>query len=104
MEEERGKIEGFNTFKLSKLVDVVEKEQEAGKYVFLADMTGQAATFFSYQTRFMLYDFHADAKRVIVQKTQTPAEATENFRKHVKLDVASGRMTVVNFETMCPKM
>ena len=40
MEEERGNIAGFTKFKLAKLVEVIEKDQEAGKYVFIADMSG----------------------------------------------------------------
>ena len=40
MQAQKGKIADFNSFKLREMVPILEKEVEAGNYVFLADLTG----------------------------------------------------------------
>ena len=46
--EEKGKLEGFETIKLADISKRGEELAKEGKFMFFADMTGQAATFFSY--------------------------------------------------------
>ena len=46
--DERGKIPGFKTIKLEKLEETLKQCHSDGKFVFIADMSGKAATFFEY--------------------------------------------------------
>ena len=47
-EDERGKIPSFETVGWSKLEETCKKAQQEKKFLFIADMTGNAATFFPY--------------------------------------------------------
>ena len=103
-EDLRGTLPGFEKIDLKTLDEVLDKNVRLGKYMFLADMSGQAAVFFSYQTKYMLYDFQAEVKKVIITKTKTPQQAGENFRQRVVQDVLHGRLCCVNFDTMVPEL
>ena len=47
-EDERGKIPSFETIKLEDLEVACDKALAEKKYLFIADMSGKAATFFQY--------------------------------------------------------
>ena len=48
-EDQRGKIPYFNTIPLDQLVDECNNATKAGKYHYIADLSGKAQQFFSYQ-------------------------------------------------------
>jgi len=57
-EEERGKIPYFKTIPLSDLVKEMGRCKDAEKYVYIADMSGKAVTFFTYQHQWELCEWH----------------------------------------------
>ena len=80
-EEERGKIPYFKTIEIEELVKTTDAARDAGKYVYIADMSGKAVTFFTYQSKWELYEWHGQVKKAIIKKEQTKKEAAEHFRK-----------------------
>ena len=66
---QRGTLPKFNLFKLTDLEGVVGKEQIAGKYVFLADMSGQAAKYFDYQQKVQVINLGSEIKKIYIRKT-----------------------------------
>ena len=68
-EDERGKIANFDTIEFKKLDWYLKKAEQEGKFVFVADMHGQANTFLSYAKEYETYQFASDVKKNIVSKT-----------------------------------
>tara|TARA_B110000305_G_scaffold167667_1_gene185321 strand:- start:307 stop:471 length:165 start_codon:yes stop_codon:yes gene_type:complete len=46
--DERGKIPDFKTIKLEQLEATMKQCHSDGKFVYIADMSGKASTFFEY--------------------------------------------------------
>ena len=99
---ERGKIPHFKTIELAELGHLVEDSAEQGQYLFISDMSGQAATFFKYSGP-LVSQFHGECKKVIVEKSQTKKEAAAALRKDLLHTMRHGRTCVINLDTMiCP--
>ena len=64
--DERGKIPSFKTIKLEALEQTMKECHNEGKFVFIADMSGKASTFFDYQTQWEQMSFHGEVKKVII--------------------------------------
>jgi len=77
---ERGCIKNFETIEIKQLADKCNDYQMQSKYVFIADMSGQAKIFFQYQNVWSLYEWHAQVKKCIIYKTQKPHQASEHAR------------------------
>lgn len=67
-------------------------------------MSGKAVSFFTYQARWELHEWHGQVKKAIIKKEQTKKEAAEKLRKEVYNALFYGRETVINFDTMIPSM
>ena len=78
--------------------------------MFVADISGQVATFASYQAGTMLnMDYCDDVKKTIVAKSQTIEESAEKLRSNIKLcmggahDLPIGKVLVINMNEMNAK-
>ena len=81
MESSRGNLPNFETINLTEIWDKLDECNQQQKFVFMADMSGKVATACSYSDNGSLFDFHAEAKKCIIQKTQTKEEVQERLRK-----------------------
>mmetsp|Transcript_12949 Transcript_12949/g.21910 ORF Transcript_12949/g.21910 Transcript_12949/m.21910 type:complete len:146 (-) Transcript_12949:207-644(-) len=100
--DERGKIPNFESIELIDLNSKILEASAKGKFIYIADMSGKAATYFNYQAQ--LLNFSAESLKVIVQKSQTHKEAGEVLRKNVVSAMRSGRTLVINLDTMVPPL
>ena len=81
-EDERGKIPSFSTIRLADVAECSEATLKVDhKYLFIADMSGKAVTFFTYNSVYTVYELHALAKEVVVHKKRSVADAQEELRK-----------------------
>ena len=76
--------------------------RDAGKYVYISDMSGKAETFFEYGTNYLRYDFHGDVKKAIIKKSISKDEVAENLRTKIKHALKRGQLLVINCDTMVP--
>ena len=100
-EGERGQMPSFKTTELRELDMEMTWARENNKYMYIADMHGQAATFFTYNAQ--VFEFHAEVKKAIVHKTQSKEDAAEAFRKELVSAMKYGRPLVVHIKTMVPR-
>jgi hypothetical protein len=103
-EEERGKIPYFKTIDLTDLTKATEAAKQAGKYLYIADMSGQASTFFTYQAKWEHFGWHGQVKKAVIKKEQTKKEAAEALRKAIYGSIFYGRELVIDNDTMVPAL
>ena len=104
-EGERGKIPSFETIKLADLAKYLKDNIKSDKkFVFLADMSGKAETFFHYTSEYDNYAFHGDVKSHIVHKEITKEKVSQNLRNRIISAMQIGTQIVIYFETTVPQM
>merc|ERR1712147_32962 len=74
---------------------------EKGKYSFIIDMNGNAATYWKYQG--MLFDFYTEVKKCEC-KAQDRAATVESLRYNMVEAMRFGQVICVNFENRIIKM
>ena len=100
--EERGKIKSFTTIKLTDLKAEVDRCTAAHKFMFIADMSGQAYTYFRYNTE--PFELHGWAKRCSIKKEISKEEVSEEFRRQLVNLMRVGNTLVVHLDTMVPQL
>ena len=65
-ENKRGEMEQFKCIDLSELPEACRQANEDGKFVYISDGSGEAATFFKYQAEWDLFEFHGLVKKAII--------------------------------------
>jgi len=68
----------------------------------MADMSGRAKTFFTYQHQWELCEWHTQVKKAIAWKKITKLEAAEWFREKVYNAAFYGREAVFNMANLTP--
>ena len=66
--DEKGKIPDFDTIDLED-IDTYLGEHGKTHYVFIADMHGQASTFFQYRSEYLSFEFGNEVKKCIISKS-----------------------------------
>ena len=100
--DQRGKIPSFDSIPLNKIAQYLTDARDEGKFVFIADMHGNAHTFITYSAEFGPYEFGSQVKKCIIAKTQTFEEASENVRAALVKFMRSGKQMIFHTETMVP--
>ena len=99
-EDEKGKIPNFETHDLTKMEDVRKGNQLAKKNLFIADMNGKLMTALAYNQYVSCVTAHGEFKKVLVQKSQSKAEAGAEIRKQILSSIRHGTQTVLDIDTM----
>ena len=102
--DERGKISSFETIDLEQLAIKCNIACDNKEYVFIADMSGQANTFFEYQQVWMLMEAHGLFKSCSIAKKMTAEEVSDKIRSRIVLEAKYGRQLVLNLDTMVPQI
>ena len=90
----------FKTIDFRELNMEVNWAEEHSKYMFIADMHGQANTYFSYNAQF--FEFHGEVKKAIIAKKQSKQDAAEELRRQIISAMRCGRHLVIHLSTMVP--
>ena len=98
-EDERGQIPSFGTIQLSQLARACRQGLIQEKYIWISDMTGQAATFFEYQQVWDQYHLHSDLKQCEIHGTMKYSDMVERFRKKLLHAMLHGTQLVINMDT-----
>ena len=65
-EEERGQIPSFQTIDLRNLAAAAKQQADQKKYMYIADMSGKASTFFKYQSKWAYLPLYAELKICLI--------------------------------------
>lgn len=101
-EGERGKIPSFDTIDFKKLEKYLEDAQKEGKFVYVADMHGQAHSFMTYSDKWAPFEFGSQVKKCVIEKSQSFEDAQENCRKSLIFHMLRGSHWTLNIEKMVP--
>ena len=64
--DERGKIPSFDSINLKEIDKYLKDAQKEGKYVFIADMHGNAHNFCTYSDRYVPFEMGSQVKKCII--------------------------------------
>ena len=108
--EPKGQLEGFTTVKLTEINKILEDNMKEESFTFIADISGNVATFASYQAGTMLcLDYCDDVKKTIIAKSQSVEDSAEILRDKVRIcmggakDVPVGKTLLINMDEMNAK-
>ena len=97
------KLPDFETIELTQLDAMIKTAHDQEKYLFIADQSGKAVTFFQYQAGGLI-QVHSKAKQHVIFKKQTKEDVSEAIRKDLVLAMKYGYQSVWNLDQMVPKM
>ena len=99
-------MKDFVTIDIKQIEEHLKIAMEQKKYVFIGDMSGKLATFFSYNQG--TFDLHAEVKKCIIHKKQSKEDVQEIFRSQLVRAIKYNRNEdlswIINFDTMCPAL
>ena len=97
-EDERGKIPSFETIDFLDLEKKIKDNMD--KYIVIADMTGKAHSFMSYN--YNIHETADDNRRVVIKKDMTIPEVTEKLRGKLVNVINVGKILVYHMKQQVP--
>ena len=68
-DDERGKIPSFDSVEMKGLDEYLMQAQQEGKYVLIADLVGEVASFMEYSSQYTAYAWCDQVKKAIIAKS-----------------------------------
>ena len=99
-EEKRGEISYFTKVDLKDLEKAVKDCIAENKYAVIADLSGKAHTFMSYN--YNMFEVADECKMVFMQKSQTYEDVSAKMRKKIVAVYNSGNIVVFHMKNQCP--
>uniref|UniRef100_A0A7S3FTC0 Uncharacterized protein n=1 Tax=Strombidium rassoulzadegani TaxID=1082188 RepID=A0A7S3FTC0_9SPIT len=98
MQSNRGNLPDFESIELVKLKELLEEPSYKEQFLYIADMSGQAATYFSYSE--CLFSFHTEHKGVFIAKKQKAEDVAEKLREWIVRCMRKGSTLVIDLDTI----
>lgn len=96
-------IPGFTKVSFTSLHHLIFQAQEDHQFLFIADLTGKAATACEYST-YQYFSFHGEHKKFSIAKKQTLEDAIETLRRYYVNTMQNGDPLIIDMDTLIPPL